>query len=166
MGTPFSTLIDTFLHMVEKDKSYFRYFELTDSEAMALAEQRAGYFLDEAVNRLIFEGHPTVDFTNVNTETQSFNFDLTVRELTLLPSLMYQVYLERDIAYLKTLSVNLVDKNLKTYDPSNARQSFLSLYNVVATRNAAWIDDYKNSDRASGNFNQMVFAAYDITTEA
>lgn len=162
-GTPFSILIEKFLHLVEKDKSYFRYFELTDEQAMELARLRASHFLDEAVGRLIFEGKPTVDFTDIDVATQSFNFELTSRELTLLPSLMYQVYLERDIAYLKTLSVNFVDKNLKTYDPSNARQSFLTLYNTIAARNAAWIDDYKNCDRTSGDFNPITFAAYDIT---
>ena len=26
MGTPFSELIDTFLHKVEKDKKYFKYY--------------------------------------------------------------------------------------------------------------------------------------------
>ena len=161
MGTPFSELIDTFLHKVEKDKKYFKYYELSDEEALSLARQRAGYFLEEALGKLVLKACPKVDFSDVDIENQCFNFDLTLREKALIPCLMYQVYLEREIAYLKTLSVNFVDKNLKTYDPSNARNSFKSLLEGVKSENDELIDIYRNSDRSTGAYYEIEFGKYD-----
>lgn len=161
MGTPFSVLIDTFLHMVEKDKKYFKYYELNDQDAMDLARQRAGYFLDEALGRLVLKACPKVDFSDIDAEHACFNFELTIREKALIPRLMYQVYLEREIAYLKSLTVNFVDKNLKTYDPSNARNSFKSILEGVKSDNEELIDIYKNSDRNTGAYYEIEFSKYD-----
>ena len=160
-GTPFASLIESFLHKVEKDKQYFKYFELTDAEAMELARQRAGYFLEEAIGELIVRATPTVDFTDIDPIAQCFNFDLTPIEKHIIPWIMYQIYVERDLAYLKSKEVNFVDKNLKTYDPSNARQSYKALLDTVIAKVNEYIDIYRNSDRSTGAYLPIDFTVND-----
>lgn len=120
---------------------------------------RCNNFLNEAVNRLIIEANPSVDFTDRTDE--QFNFDLTGSELAIIPSLMYEQYLFRDFAYLKTLNVNYTPTEMRVFDPSNARATFLNIYNTVCARNEKYIDIYKNSDRMTGALKSINFANYD-----
>ena len=115
--------------------------------------------MDEAVNRLIIEANPSVDFTDRTNE--QFNFDLTGSELAIIPSLMYERYLFRDFAYLKTLNVNYTPTEMRVFDPSNARSTFLNIYNTVCAINEKYIDIYKNSDRNTGALKSINFANYD-----
>ena len=85
--------------------------------------------MDEAVNRLIIEASPSVDFTDRDNE--QFHFDLTGSELAIIPSLMYEQYLFRDFSYLKTLNVNYTPTEMRVFDPSNARATFLNIYNIL-----------------------------------
>jgi len=132
---------------------------LTDDEVKGLVDIRCANFLDEAVNRLIIEANPSVDFTDRDTE--QFNFDLTCSELAIIPSLMYEQYLFRDFSYLKTLNVNYTPTEMRVFDPSNARATFLNIYNTVCATNEKYIDIYKNSDRATGALKSINFANYD-----
>ena len=124
-----------------------------------MVDIRCTNFLDEAVNRLIIEANPSVDFTDRNDE--QFNFDLTGSELAIIPSLMYEQYLFRDFSYLKTLNVNYTPTEMRVFDPSNARSTFLNIYNTVCETNEKYIDIYKNSDRTTGALKSINFANYD-----
>ena len=106
---------------------------------------RCNNFLNEAVNRLIIEANPSVDFTDRTNE--QFNFDLTGSELAIIPSLMYERYLFRDFAYLKTLNVNYTPTEMRVFDPSNARSTFLNIYNTVCAINEKYIDIYGGLSR-------------------
>jgi len=116
-------------------------------------------FLDEAINRLIIEATPSVDFTDRTDE--QFNFDLTNSELVIIPSLMYEQYLFRDFSYLKTLNVNYTPTEMRVFDPSNARLTFLDIYNTVCRNNEKYLDIYKNSNRLTGALKSINFADYD-----
>lgn len=163
--TSFDTIIDMFMHRVEEDKRFFNYYGLTDQEALAFAYDRAAVYLDEAVALLLFKGHPQVDFTDVDTELKQFNFDLTAREKYLLASLMYLQHLDRSIAYLKTLSVNYTSTDLRVFDPSNARKTFMNMYNAVKAECDELLDLYKNTDRTDGDYLGINFAAFDASAE-
>ena len=132
---------------------------MNHDEIQELIDIRCTNFLNEAVNRLIIEANPSVDFTDRNDE--QFNFDLTGSELAIIPSLMYEQYLFRDFSYLKTLNVNYTPTEMRVFDPSNARSTFLNIYNTVCETNEKYIDIYKNSDRATGALKSINFANYD-----
>ena len=74
MGTKFSVLVNLFFKRIEKDKSFFRYFELDDNAAMQLAEERADTYLHEAIGRLMLQGSPTVDFGDRDEENKSDSY--------------------------------------------------------------------------------------------
>lgn len=165
MGTPVQTVIDAFFNRIEKDRDFFNYFNLTDSEAAAIAERRSNIYFSEALRRLIVEGVPSVDFTPTlrdddDYEGVSFDYDLTAQELNILPSLMYESYLSRDMSYLKTLSVNYTATDLRVFDPSNARSTFMNMYQSVCERNAALIDRYRNTDRKTNEYIGIDYSKY------
>lgn len=161
MGTSYQTILDAFYHRIEKDKEFFNYFNLTDAEALALAKQRALSYMDEALARITFECQPSVDFSDRNDTSETFGFDLSKIEIFLISSLMYQSHLERDITYLKTLNVNYTSTDLRVFDPSNARSTFMDMYKSVCDQNEALMDKYKNLDRDTGTYKVVDFNAYD-----
>lgn len=150
MATPYTVIVDAFLKWVEKDVDFFHYFHMTDEEAMSLAKSRSLDFLSEALGRLMLECAPPVDFNDCDDQQQQFNFDLTQKEVYLISSLMYERYLDRDFAFLKLYNVNFSSADLNVFDPSNARKTFITIYEKVENRNKHLIDEYKNRDRTTG----------------
>lgn len=163
MATPFSVPINAFLKRIEKDRDFFNYFTLDDEDSMNLAIQRAENFLMEAIQRVMMECQPQVDFTDYNEETREFNFDWTPQEKILIPSLMYEAYLNRDMAYLKTMNVNFTSTDFRVFDPSNARDTYMDMVKYVHSQNEVLMDIYRNTDRLSGAYKTINFGLYDET---
>ena len=164
LGTAFTDIVERFLHLVEKDREFFNYIELVDEVAMKITVQRATNLLVEAADLLSLRITPlsnTIDFSDYSLSKERFNIDLTPREVQLLATVMYERYLHRDIAKLKCMSVNYTPTDLKVYDPSNARSTFMSMYRAIQADTESLIDLYKNSDRNSGALVVIDFAAYD-----
>ena len=164
MGTSYEIVVERFLHLVERDREFFNYLEYMDEESMKITEQRAKNLLEEAADLLMLRITPlanAIDFTNYDSENGCFNFDLTPREVQLLATVMYERYMHRDIAKLKCMSVNYTPTDLKVYDPSNARSTFLSMYRNVQADTDYLIDIYKNSDRNTGALIQVNYSAFD-----
>ena len=164
MGTSYWDVIDRFLHLVERDREFFNYLELMDEESTRIAEQRAINLLEEAADLLMLRITPlanAIDFTDYDSSNYCFNITLTPREIQLLASVMYERYMHRDIAKLKCMSVNYTPTDLKVYDPSNARSTFMSMYKNIQTTTDELIDIYKNSDRNTGALIQVDYASYD-----
>ena len=161
MATSYSVPINEFFSRVEKDKDFFQYINLSDEEAMELANKRAEIYLFEACAKIMMMCQPTVNFSNRDDDLRQFNFDLTPSEILLISSLMYEFYLDRDVSYIKLQSVNYAPTALRVFDPSNARSTFLALYNFVHAQNETLMDVYKNTDRLTGTYNSINFAAYE-----
>lgn len=152
MGTPFLEPINRFLRRIEEDRDFFQYFQLSDDEALDLARRRARNYLEDAIDRMMMDGRPSVDLTDIDEGSFSFNIELTRSEVFLLSSLMYEYYLDKDISRIKTLNVNYTGTELRVFDPSNARSSFLQLYENVQRQNEKLLDTYRNVNRETGEF--------------
>lgn len=162
MGTSIDTPIELFLRRIEKDRKFLNYFNLLDYQALNLAKQRAENFLEEAIYRLVLECEPSVDFT-ARDETGNFTFEWNAQEKILIPSLMYEIYLDRDFAYLKSAEVNYTSTELRVFDPSNARSTFLDIYDKVQKQNEHLLEKYKNTNRDEGGYKTVDFAKYDFS---
>ena len=162
MSTLKCEIIDLFLRRVEKDIDFFNYHNLDSINSLKLAKERSSVFLDEAIGRLLIECQPDVDFTDRDSEG-NFNFDMTAQEKILIPSLMYESYLQRDIAYLKTYNVDYTSSELRVFDPSGARNSFESLYRNVQEMNTHLMDRYMNTARKSGAYKSIDYSTYDFS---
>ena len=161
MATSFSEPINRFFHFIEEDREFFDYYQLRDFEALDLASTRARSYLQDAIDRVMLECHPDIDFTDYDELSWSFNVDLTSREVYMLASLMYERYLFKDIAKLKTWSVNYTAKELTVFSPSEARNSFNTMYENVCARNELLLDTYRNTDRLTGEFKGIDYSSYD-----
>lgn len=160
MATSFELPIERFFYRIEEDRDFFQYLNLDETHAMQLARRRASHYLMNAVDRLMMDGMPDIDLTDCDLVLAEFNADLTSKEVFLLASLMYEYYLEKDIAKLKTYTVNYTHVDLKVFDPSNARSSFMEMYNSVKAQNEKLLDTYRNTDRLTGAFKAIDFSSY------
>lgn len=161
MATPYKKVINAFLFRIEEDYKFFHYRNSDDRETERLIRKRAHTFLMEACGRLMLEGMPTVDFSVDYCVDGSFSFDLTYGEIYLLSSLMYEAYMARDIAKLKTADVNFTGTEMRVFDPSNARKTFMEMYTSVKAENDRLLDVYRNTGRLDGKYITIDFEAYD-----
>lgn len=150
MATTYDELETMFFDRIEKDRSFFMYAGLDDSDSMAVAKTRADAYLVEACSDMMSLCDPVVDFLDMDADARLFSFDMTGKERYLVSSLMYQKYLEKDIAYLRSLDVNFTTSELKVFDPSNARTTYLEMVNYVRTQNERLLEEYRNRDRITG----------------
>lgn len=160
MGTSYDVLYAAFFRRVEEDRDFFQYINLSNDESMNLAKIRALGFLHEACARLAFDCPEGSDFLDYDDESFEFGFDLTKKEVHLVASLMYENYLNRDIAKLKCLSVNFTSTDLRVFDPSNARKTFMDMYLAVKAENDYMVDTYRCTD-AEGAYYGIDFQSYD-----
>lgn len=159
--TPYSDIYERFFHRIEEDRDFFDYYKLPEVDMLAVATKRANAYMEEAVSRILIYCLPQIDFSKRTGDDSGFAETLTPGEIYLIASLMFEQYMERDIAYLKRLSVNYTSKELNVFSPDNWRNSFQAMFENVQHKNAELIDRYKNTDRLTGQFRSINFAAYD-----
>ena len=161
MATSYSVPVEAFLKRIEEDKKFFRYFELTPEQAMDLAIKRSKNYLMESISKLMLKCHTDIDFSNYDDVAEEFEEDWTNTEVFLVSSLMYEMYMERDIVKLKSYDVNFTPTELRVFDPSNARETFLKMYKLVCDKNELLIDDYESRDRLTGKIKSVKYSEYD-----
>lgn len=161
MATPYSDVINAFLRRIELDRKFFHYLHLSPGQANEMALERSKGLMNEAIGIIVSKCAPKVDFDDRDDEAEQFNFDLTTSEKYLISSLMYQQYLERDIAKLKCLNVNYTPTELRVFDPSNARSTFMSIFEYVCAQNDQLIDEYRSRDRENGEYTSIDYSQYD-----
>lgn len=160
--TSFDTVIEAFYRRIEKDKDFFLYIGLDGEASMALAHERAMGCLNEAVGMFILICHPSIDLTDIADDQTGWNADLNATEIYLLGALTYRQYLQRDIAYLKTLSRDYTSTDLRVFSPSDARNSFAAMFRMVDTECTDLMDMYKSTDRTTGQYLTINYSSFDI----
>lgn len=147
-STSFEVIYDRFFKEVENDIDFFEYFNIPAEDAMDIARQRAKNLLVVSVDMLMMKCTPDVNFYDYNEETESFNFELTSAEIMLLSKIMFEQYIYRDIAKLKT-KINLFTASeiSALYSPANERNSFINMYKDLRKNVEMLISDYASKDR-------------------
>ena len=90
--TAFSVFYSAFFDKMEQNRKFFKYFNLSDEEAMEIAISRAETYRKEAVAKLLLQCSPDVDFNDVDLENKCFNFKATNTEIELIANLMFEKY--------------------------------------------------------------------------
>lgn len=158
--TPFTLLEKRFKMIVEEDVEFFQYYQYLEEEAEEIMHRRIMAYLYEATAMIDSQIQTQIDFSDYDESNECFNIELTKKEILLVSSLMFQVYLSRSIAKLKTLEVNYSSSDLKVFDPSNARNSFMTMYEKVCQDNAFLIEEYKSRNRITGEFLEIGYENY------
>ena len=158
--TTFAEVNEIFFRKVEEDRDFFNYFNLSEAEAMDLATDRATSFLREAAARLNLGVSNGINFMDWDVQNDQWNFLLTDVEKYILASLMFEVYLGRNVARLRAFSLNFTPSDLAVFSPANDRATFMDMYERVKAENLAMLDNYKSKDRLTNGKLEIDYASY------
>ena len=160
--TSYEQLYVPFFNRIEEDAKFFSYYNLSAKEALEIAQKRAKNYLNEAVS--ILKRNCTLDFDLVlDDEVEMISEDLTSDEINLLADLMYEVYISRDIATLKSMVNALTSTDLKMlHSPANERKTFMDMYNTLKYNNEVAMSQYNGRDRKTGKHKVINYSQYGI----
>ena len=160
--TSYEQLYVPFFNRIEEDAKFFSYYNLSAKEALEIAQKRAKNYLNEAVS--ILKRNCTLDFDLVlDDEVEMISEDLTSDEINLLADLMYEVYISRDIATLKSMVNALTSTDLKMlHSPANERKTFVDMYNTLKYNNEVAMSQYNGRDRRTGKRKVINYSQYGI----
>lgn len=162
MSTLFGTLKKRFYKRIEKDKDFFTYYNVTTSEAIALAEMQANGYIFDAIDKLTSIYTPTdIDFYDNDEVLEQFNTTLSNKEIALLVNLMYEVYFERDLVKLKAFKIAMTPSDLNQFSPSSERKTFTDMVEIIKQNNVSKIDDYSSTDRLTGKRKTIDHSKYE-----
>lgn len=161
--TSFEKIISRLLRKIEKDKDFFSYYNVSVSEAQKLVMEQATGYLYDAIDLLTSRCEPEVDFYDFNETSEEFNFQLTLREVGLLASLMYEVYFERDEVLLKAFKIRMTPSDLNQFSPSSERKTFENMLERIKNENINKIAKYISSDRITGHRKYIDHSQFDYS---
>nr|DAG64130.1 MAG TPA: hypothetical protein [Caudoviricetes sp.]DAM63814.1 MAG TPA: hypothetical protein [Caudoviricetes sp.] len=155
--TAFSDVYDAFFNKMEEDSDFFDYFNLTRSQAMEVAKERAHSYLKEAIAVIErrMEVDDTADFMDCDDETARFNWDLSIDEIDMLASFMYEQYFKRQYSKLKAFDMQHVPSTLQVFSPANERKTVRNMLSDMHEENMTMLDNYMAKDRATRKFKTL-----------
>lgn len=172
MSTPFCAVHEAFFSKIERDGSFFNYFNLTDQDSLRIAKSRADKYLLQSITRILLscDGEGAENFLDVNITADDYNKeftnDLSVVEIELLSNLMLEAYLQQDIARLKSFEVNFTPTDLQVFSPSNSRRTYMEMYDAVCKQNITLLDKYASRDRSTYSLKTIDYAALTSYSDA
>ena len=155
-STNFEEIFERFYKRIEKDDEFFSYYNVSVSDAIQLAHERAKGCLLDALDILSFTSNLQVDFSDYDDEIETINFKITKSERKLIVDLMFQVYMERDLLLLHAFKINYAPSDLSVFSPANERNSYEAFIERLKSDNEIALDDYKNRDRKTGKLKYMI----------
>ena len=160
--TTYEELYTPFFNRIEKDATFFSYYNLTEEEALEIAKSRTKNYLSEAIT--IWERNCTLDIEIVlDDELEEISANLTHNEINLIADLMYEVYISRDIVTLKSMVNALTSTDLKMlHSPANERKTFMDMYNTLKSNNEVAMSNYNGRNRLTGKRKVIDYAQYGI----
>ena len=161
--TSFDKVTSRLLRKIEKDKDFFKYYNLSVSEVQSIVMEQAVGYLYDAIDLLTSKCEPDIDFYNYDEELLQFNFELTQREIGLLASLMYEVYFERDEALLKAFKIRMTPSDLNQFSPSSERKTFEDMLQRIKDENTNKLAQYVSTDRNTGKRKVIDHSQYDYS---
>lgn len=160
--TSFNTVINRLLRRIEKEPDFFAcYNNVSMSEVEELVRTQAEGYIYDAIDKIYNVMTPDIDWYDFDIELQQFNVDLTTREIGLLSSLMYQVYLERQEALLGAFKIRMSPSDVNTITPSTERRTFMELCEKVRHENDIALSHYASTDRLTGEHKSIDHSQYD-----
>ncbi len=160
--TSYELLYQSFFNLIEKDEKYFNYNNVSVEDALLIAKSRAKNYLLESVSKLKLKCSLDIDI-QFNDDLESLTVDLTQVEVDLIASLMYERYLFRDTALLKTMVNALTSSDIKIlYAPANERKTFMDMYKSIKDDNEVYMDDYNGRDRNTGSRKLIDYNSFEV----
>lgn len=154
--TPFEKICKRFYDRIEKDEKFFNYYNVSVSEAISIAEQRAKNYLVESLDELSSIGNLDADFSDYDEEIETVNFKLYSKEIQLIVEIMFLTYMKRDETLLHAMEISFTPSDLTAFSPGNERTSYRNFITDLTKSVDDKIDEYKNRDRKTGKLKQTI----------
>ncbi len=155
--TSFEKICKRFYDRIEKDEKFFNYYNVSISEAVSIAEQRAKNYLVESLDELSSIGNLEVDFSDYDDDIgEVVNFKLYPKEIKLIVEMMFLIYMKRDETLLHAMEINFAPSDLTVFSPANERTSYRNFIADLTKSVEDKIDDYKNRDRKTNKLKQTI----------
>lgn len=154
--TSFEYICNRFYNRIEKDEKFFDYYNISISEAVEIAHQRAKNYLVESLDELSSIGDLQVNFCDYDEEIEIINFKLYPKEVKLIVEMMFLIYMKRDETLLHAMEINFTPSDLTVFSPANERTSYRGFIKELTESVDKKIDDYKNRDRKTGKLKQTI----------
>lgn len=146
--TSFQVFYEAFFNIMEQNRKFFKYYNVSDEEAMEIATMRAKTYLSEAIGRLLLSCSPDVDWNDIDKENECFNFIATNTEIKLIANLMFEQYYEKGLGKLDVVLNTLTASDMKLLaNPSQERNSFNNMLSKIKSDNDTAITKYSARDR-------------------
>ena len=160
--TSYQEIFTRSLHRIEKDADFFSYYNVeSQAEVEQLVMEQLASYLPDAIDKIYERGVPEVDFYSaMDNELQEFTIDLTQREVGLISSLMFLVYLERQFALMKTFQLRMSPSDMSVFSSANERNSFKSLVSEIRHECDIALSHYFSTDRKTGAYKTIDHSAY------
>lgn len=160
--TSYQEIFNRTLHRIEKDTDFFSYYNVSPEQAEQLVMEQLVSYLPDAIDKIYERGCPEVDFYGaMDDKLQQFNIDLTRREIGLISSLMFLVFLERQLALLGAFKLRMSPGDLNTFSTANERNSFKALVSDVRHECDIALSHYFSVDRLTNSYKTIDHSAYD-----
>ena len=153
MTSSLQDVYTAFFDRVEKDRDFFRYFEVEEEIAMKLAEEPAKTFLKEACSYIRRHIPLGFELKIVQGEDAQDRFaeEITDDEVELLADVMMLPYYERGLVDLLPKINTFSASELKLlHSPANERQTYVALIEQQRARIDYLLADYFSKDRLTG----------------
>lgn len=160
----YDTIYEMFFDLIEKDKDFFQYNNISEVDATDIAKQRANRYLKEALSYLSLNcpiDKCGVDFTDFNDEISVINCDFKYNELDIIANVMYERYLFREFSKLRAQANRFISKDFNVFSPANERVSFLNMYKDIKNSVNILIDHYLSIDRETGKSKTLDYSSVD-----
>ena len=95
------------------------------------------------------------DFMDCDDETARFNWDLSIDEIDMLASFMYEQYFKRQYSKLKAFDMQHVPSTLQVFSPANERNTVRNMLSDMHEENMKMLDNYMAKDRATRKFKTL-----------
>ena len=146
--TSFQVFYEAFFDIMEQNRKFFKYYNVSDEEAMEIAIMRAKTYLSEAIGRLLLSCSPEVDWNDIDKENECFNFIATNTEIKLIANLMFEQYYEKGLGKLDVVLNTLTASDMKLLaNPSQERNSFNNMLSKIKSDNDTAITKYSARNR-------------------
>lgn len=159
--TTFEEVYNAFYNKMEADENFFNYFDLTEDEVLSLIKDRAHTFLMESIAIILrkCDVDGPISFDDYDDDLETFNFDLTLDEIDMLASLMYEAEYRREFSKLKT-RLQHVPTTLQVFSPANERKTIQAFYDLIHSENMTMLDNYMAKDRTTHRRKLIDYASY------
>lgn len=156
VNTPYSDVFDVFIRKLKNDTTFFQYRGLDEAEINEIVGEHLLSLLGRAIDKLYSYGLPDVDFYDRDDDFQTFNIELTKREIGLISDLMYLCYLEEDRNKLKAVGMRFRTSELNMlFSPANDRRTFMQLLESIELNLENSISNYFSRDRLTWEFKSI-----------